>query len=272
VKSVNLLPADLRGSELHEESSAGGPAGAGGPAAFFILGALALAVLTLTGFVLASNSVKQNEADLAEVTARQAGMRQQVAALKPYADYRDLAQGRIESVRDLAVSRFDWERALRDVSRTLPAAVTLEKLDASLGSGDSEASSPLRGAIEAPAIQLVGCTTDQRDVAQMMARLRGVEGVTRVSLSQSEKDDGASAEGGAAASTPTGTERAPCGPGSHPKFDVVIFFERDAALSSAPNVQGKPITGASGETTPGSGSGSPPAASAATTTSEGRTP
>jgi Tfp pilus assembly protein PilN len=270
VKSVNLLPADLRGTEFADVESPAGPTGAGGPAAFFVLGALALAVVAMAASVLASNSVKQNRAELAEVTASQAGARQQVAALKPYADYRDLAEGRIQSVRQLATSRFDWERALRDVSRTMPEAVSLESIDASLGTGDSEGSSPLRGAIKAPAIQLKGCTRDQREVARMMARLRGVQGVTRVSLSQSQKDD---VQKGASSSTVSeGGDKPLCGPGSHPTFDMVIFFERDAALSSEPNVQATPATGgatpSAGGATPAAG-GSSSSSSSASTASAG---
>ncbi len=263
VKSVNLLPADLRGTEFADVESPAGPTGPGGPAAFFVLGALALAVVAMAASVLASNSVKQNRAELAEVTASQAGARQQVARLKPYADYRDLAKGRVESVRQLATSRFDWERALRDVSRTLPAAVTLESIDASLGTGDSESSSPLRGAIKAPAIQLKGCTRDQREVARMMARLRGVQGVTRVSLSQSQKDDVQKNSSSSSAVSETG-DKPLCGPGSYPTFDMVIFFERDAALSSEPNVQATPATGGA---TPAGGSSSGSTASSASTAS-----
>jgi Tfp pilus assembly protein PilN len=238
VKSVNLLPADFRATGIVVTAPATGPATAGGPAAYFLLGGLALAVATLIGFVLASNSVEERKAELAEVTASQVGIRQQVAALKPYADYRDVTRSRVASVRQLATSRFDWERALRDVSRTLPAAVTLESIDASLSSGQSESSSALRGAIEAPAIQLIGCTSDQREVARMMARLRGVDGVTRVTLSKSQK---AEEPAGTSSATPAAaaedSQQQPCGRGNHPTFDVVIFFEREAALSAVPGGQ-----------------------------------
>jgi Tfp pilus assembly protein PilN len=271
VKSVNLLPADLRGTEFSADSPAG-PKGAGSTGAWFVLGALALAVLALAGSVLASNTVEQRRAELAEVTASQAGTRQQVAALKPYADFRDKAEGRVASVRQLAGSRFDWERALRDISRTLPASVTLDTIDASLDPSASESTSPLRGAIKAPAVQLTGCTTDQRQVARMMARLRGVQGVTRVSLSDSAKADeqGGASESGAAA-VGSGTEQPPCGPGSHPSFDIVMFFERDAALSAAPNVQEAPATGGQSPSGTAGSSGSSSASGAPSSTAPSST-
>ena len=34
----------------------------------------------------------------------------------------------MQTVRDLAGSRFDWEQALRDLSRAIPADVTLRQL------------------------------------------------------------------------------------------------------------------------------------------------
>ena len=46
---------------------------------------------------------------------------------------------------------------------------------------------PLRGSIQAPAISLAGCAPSQPAVARMLSRLRAVDGVTRVSLSKSEK-------------------------------------------------------------------------------------
>ena len=83
----------------------------------------------------------------------------------------------------------------------------------------------------------------------MMARLRGVQGVTRVSLSQSQKDD--VQKGASSSAVSEGGDKPLCGPGSHPTFDMVIFFERDAALSSEPNVQATPATG--GATPPAGG-------------------
>ena len=40
-----------------------------------------------------------------------------------------MAKARVQTVRDLAGSRFDWEQALRDLSRAVPADVTLTSLD-----------------------------------------------------------------------------------------------------------------------------------------------
>jgi hypothetical protein len=61
-----------------------------------------------------------------------------------------------------------------------------------------------------------------------MSRLRNIQGVTRVSLSKSEKADAAAAGAGQTVG--------PCGKGSPPSFDLVVFFEKatvGAALADA---------------------------------------
>ena len=73
-----------------------------------------------------------------------------------------------------------------------------------------------------------------------MSRLRNVQGVTRVSLSKSEKAD-AGAGGGAA-----GTTVGPCGKGTPPSFEVVVFFEKAAVADALATVTGD--TGTAGST------------------------
>ena len=73
-----------------------------------------------------------------------------------------------------------------------------------------------------------------------MSRLRNVQGVTRVSLSKSEKAD-AGASGGAA-----GTAVGPCGKGTPPSFEVVVFFEKAAVADALATVTGD--TGTAGST------------------------
>jgi hypothetical protein len=70
---------------------------------------------------------------------------------------------------------------------------------------------------------MVGCAPSQTDVAQMMSRLRTVQGVTRVALSKSEKPAQAATAGSAVSA---------CGKGTPPSFSVVVFFERSAALAA----------------------------------------
>ena len=70
-----------------------------------------------------------------------------------------------------------------DLARAVPADVTLLSLngDISTASGGSG----IRSAISAPAITVTGCAPGQTEVARLMARLRDIDGVSRVSLSKS---------------------------------------------------------------------------------------
>ena len=263
MNAVNLLPPDLRGSlKSPVVAAAGEPAG--GTGAYIVLGALALCVVALAGYVLSSNTVKQHESDLTALEARSASVMAESARLKPYADFQSMAQARVATVRDLAAQRFDWEQAFRDLARALPADVTVKTLGASVStqSGSAGTGSALRSALDVPAIQIDGCTTGQRAVATMMARLRGVEGVTRVSLQGSHKPAKA-----ANVVTDAATDIAPAGcDDSHgatpPDFTVVVFFENDAAAAAAPGA-----TASSGATAP---AGATPATGA--TASTGTTP
>jgi Tfp pilus assembly protein PilN len=219
MRAVNLLPTDLRGAATAAAPSARPQRErVEGIGAYVVLGALALCVAMLAVYVLASNDVKKKQASLDDVTAQAATAAEAAAKLKPYADFEAKANARVETVRGLAAARFDWEQALRDLSRAVPGEVKLQSLTGDMGlpgtgggSGD-----PLRGSISAPAISLSGCAPSQTSVARLLARLKAVDGVTRVSLSKSAKGD-------------TETESA-CSGANPPTFSAVVFFERSAAM------------------------------------------
>ena len=225
MRAVNLLTPDLR-------SASKGPSGPsaleapGGIGAFVLLGALALCVAALAGSVVSNNVVKDRKAELAQVKAKGAATAAAAAKLKPYSDFQTLARDRAGTVQALASARFNWEQALRDLSRAMPKEVYLSSLDGSVSGG-----SAIRAAINSPAIELKGCTKSQPAVASLMSRMRNVEGVTRVSLAKSDKDTGAVGAGTA------GTVN-PCGKGAPPSFEIVIFFERSAVAKALAGVTG----------------------------------
>ncbi len=157
--------------------------------------------------VVSDNVVKDRKAELAQVRAQSAATVAQATELKPYSDFQTLAQARAGTVQALASARFDWEQALRDLSRAMPKEVYLSSLDGTISGG-----SAVRGAINSPAIELKGCTKSQPAVAGLMSRMRNVQGVTRVSLAKSDKDTGAVARRQPSApgrSTPAGRAHRP---------------------------------------------------------------
>jgi Tfp pilus assembly protein PilN len=236
MNAVNLLPSDQRGGFAPLPVVAAGEP-AGGSGAYVVLGALALCVVALAGYVLSGNAIRQHEADLAGLEARSAAVMAESARLRPYADYQSTAQTRIATVRDLATRRFDWERSLRDLARAVPEDVTVKSLGASISStsGGGGTSAALRSALDVPAIQIDGCTVGQNAVARLMARLRNVQGVSHVSLQSSVKPartDSTAVADAASGAEPTGCDvtdgKTP------PDFTVVAFFEGEAAAAAAP--------------------------------------
>ena len=239
MRAVNLLTPELRSAQ--KGSSAPRPSAletSGGLGAFVILGALALCVAFVAGSVLSNNVVKERKASLADISLQNDATVKRANDLKPYADFQTVAQTRAATVQALASARFDWEQALRDLSRAMPSNVSLSTLTGTVGGESAAGGSGLRSAISAPAIELSGCTKSQPAVATLMSRLRNVQGVTRVSLSKSEK---------AAAQTATAGDPAavgPCGKGTPPSFEIVVFFEKATVGTALADATGAPAAGA----------------------------
>ena len=263
MRAVNLLPPELRvASRRRGSSTPAGPA-AGGAGPFLVIGALALCLLAVAAYVLAANTVTERRSELARVTAAQDAAASRAAALKPYGDFQEMANRRTQTVTSLAALRFDWEQALRDVSHALPGTVTLSALDGSISTDTGVSSSALRGAIGAPAITLKGCTRNQSAVATTLSRLRGIRGATRVTLSKSERVVAAGAPGGGIP---------PCGKGSPPQFEVVVFFERSGAGAGAPSAAGAAPVPAAAPSASASPAASSSAANASSTQPASNTP
>jgi Tfp pilus assembly protein PilN len=267
MKAINLLPTDLHGTPkgASPKSTSATPTDEpGGIGAFVVLGALAVCVLALAAYVLTTNSIKDRQAKLDSATAQAAATSQRVSQLKPYADFQQMAETRIQTVKDLAASRFDWEQALRDISRAIPSDVTLSSLDGTISS--AAGGSGIRSAIAAPAVELKGCTTSQRQVATLLSRLRSVDGVTRVTLTKSSRPDKLQSSAVGAAPTGATSGAAYCGTGRPPSFELVMFFERSKVPSTVEDITVQPSAGAAaptgtdtGTSQPASGVTTPPA-------------
>jgi Tfp pilus assembly protein PilN len=218
MKAVNLIPA--------EERRGVGSAGSG-LAAYIVLAALALAVVVGAAYTLTNRSVSDRRQELAEVQARAKASADQARALQAYTSFTALRQKRSETVRSLAASRFDWSHALHEVARTIPSNAWLTGLRATVtpnASVDSGVTDPLRASVPAPAIEIVGCTTSQKNVAGVIASLRRVDGVDRVSLSSSEKLDVSAGTGAKSDGSTGGSEDCRNGNARFPRFSMTLFF------------------------------------------------
>jgi Tfp pilus assembly protein PilN len=219
MRAVNLIPRDSRRGGI---SPSLGKLGA----AHFVVALMVVALAFVTVYVLANNTVSQRKSQLASLKQQVSRMQAEVARLNSYAQFEKLAQARAQTVREIASSRFDWHGALSDLSKVVPSNTSLQSLVATVSSSSSAGGSSggsggaVRGAIDAPAFELKGCTGTQDEVAQLMSRLRLINGVTRVTLEDSTKPN--STSGGSASSAATGGQGCPA---NGPTFDMVVFFQ-----------------------------------------------
>jgi Tfp pilus assembly protein PilN len=234
MRAVNLIPRDARRGGMTPSLGKLGTS-------HVVVAMLVIALGFVTLYVLASNTLSQRQSQLAGLKQQVTSMQAQVARLNSYAQFEKLAQEREATVREIASSRFDWHGALSDLSKVVPANTSLQSLVATVsptvsGVGSSSGAGGgvnVRGDISAPAFELKGCTGSQDEVAQLMSRLRVINGVTRVTLEDSTGAGGTQSSG-APASSSGGTGCSANGP----SFDMVVFFQPGAGVLGATSTTG----------------------------------
>jgi Tfp pilus assembly protein PilN len=258
MRAVNLIPPEARRGGSGASSAAQIPM-------YAALGLLAVAFSFVTVYVLTTNTISDRKAKLTSLQSQTAQERALALRLGSYAQFSQLAQKRVQTVRGIASTRFDWYRALSDLSRVVPANTSLQSLVATVVPGASAGGSAagtaassssgaggtsgLRSAITAPAFELAGCTSSHDDVARLMSRLRVINGVTRVTLGGAQKSESAVAgtTGSTAGSGATAGAAQGCG-SNKPSFDLVVFFTPvpgagpTGAFSGQPGTSGQPAT------------------------------
>ena len=192
MRAVNLIPAESRGRSR-------GPSTGMALPMYVLLGLLAAAVALVTVYVLTGNSISSRQATLTSLKT-QVSQEQAIAnRLGSFSKFSQLAQTRVSTVSSIAAARFDWHDALENLAKVVPANTTLSAINGTVvpgaGAGGS-AGNALRSDITAPAFELTGCTDTQDDVARLMSRLRLINGVTRVSFSNSQEAERRRAESG----------------------------------------------------------------------------
>jgi len=260
MRPVNLIPSDQQGAKR----------GAVGTSAiaYMLVGALALALVGVTLVVLTGNKVSDREAEVTELKSQVAAAEAEAAKFAPFTEFASLEQSRVSTVQNLADSRFDWERTLRELALVIPNDVWLTKLTGAAGSTDptAAATGSVGGSALAPpgvpSLSLIGCGADQQSVAGFLAALRDIDGVTRVGLSASERSISQSAGGAGDAG---GGED--CRTNERiPLFDIVVAFDAvpPPAVPGAAPVAPADAAAASAAATP---AGAAPPATESTPTS-----
>jgi Tfp pilus assembly protein PilN len=236
MKAVNLIPSDLR-----KGRAAPGRAGVG---VYVLLGALAMALVMISALTLTTRSVSSKQEQLAQLKVRQQAAQAAADRLQVYTKFTDLRQKRLQTVQQLADSRFDWAHAMHELSRVTPSYAWLTSVRATTSPNavvQGGTSDRLRPSLPVPAIELTGCTKSQADVARVMTALRQADGVERVSLSSSKKDEptptSASDSAAPAQDSASAAKKSNC----TPQFSMTMFY---GAMASAPAAATTGSTGA----------------------------
>ena len=217
MKAVNLIPSEQRRAQATGKQSG---------SAYVLIGILVTLLAMVAAYVVTSNNVttNQNEAAAAKVEAdRLQAENKQRGSFTNFAQIKDT---RLASVSGVAAGRFDWERVMRELSRVMPSGSWLQSTDASVtgqvtGSETTVSSTGLPVAPQ-PKANLVGCTPDQSDVAQMMVRMRQMHRVADVELNESSTQPGESSE--------VSVENC----GKYYKFDLTVSFDPTPQETEAP--------------------------------------
>jgi Tfp pilus assembly protein PilN len=221
MRAVNLIPADQRRSS--------GAAGKSGGGVYVLLGALALIVAMAAAFTITGRQVSDHKAEADRLEAQAQVAQAKAGNLASYKQFNDLVKQRVTGVQALAATRFDWSSTFDQVSRVVPSDVSLTQLTGSTAPGVGVGGTvSLRGALNNPAIEIVGCAPSQSRVALLMTRLRRLEGVQRVSVANAAKPEGASSESSSESTSNGGCQTTD----QVPQFQMVVFFGTPQAAQS----------------------------------------
>jgi len=233
MRPVNLIPPEERRGEHAPLRT--------GPLAYVVLGALVLVLAGVTALVLTSNQISERESEVAKLESEDARAAAKAQRLAAYTQFQAMSEQRVATVSELADSRFDWERVMREMSLILPGDVWLTNLTATAspdvsidGGGGSSSGTNLRGDVPGPAMEVSGCATGQNAVAGFVTALKDIDGVTRVGVESSElgeeEEEASSTEVGAA----TGSGGDECRTREFiAKFSLVVAFDAAPIAASA---------------------------------------
>jgi Tfp pilus assembly protein PilN len=133
MRAVNLIPTEQRKGGAVGRRSQG--------AAFAVLGLLAGAAILTFMYGMADHQVESRKAEAAKLTARAATVQSEAAQLTPYTSFMQMREQRLQTIAQLINSRFDWSSAMGELSRVLPAGVSLSSLEATVAASATASTS-----------------------------------------------------------------------------------------------------------------------------------
>ncbi|HYI98680.1 MAG TPA: PilN domain-containing protein [Thermoleophilaceae bacterium] len=178
MRPVNLLPESQRRRQ---------PSGQGG-SAYVVLSALACLLIMVAVYVLTANKATSRDNDAAAASAKADQLEARAAEIGAFGDFAQVKETRLASVQQLAGSRFDWERLMRELARVLPSEGWVQVVKASTTGAIDSSGTATETVSAGPTAQLTGCMPRQSDVARLMLRLRRMHRVEDVTLKESTRE------------------------------------------------------------------------------------
>jgi Tfp pilus assembly protein PilN len=216
VRAINLIPAERR---------TGGSVGLGrsGGGAYVLLGLVAVLALLVFLYSSASRQVKSRNAQAAKITAEAERAQSYAGQLSRYNGLIAESQARTRTVEELMDQRFDWAHAFHELGRVLPKQVSIASLTGTIGAeqgasgkaASTEGGGSATPAGSVPTFTLTGCAGSQTVVAEMLERVRLIDGVKEATLGSSETSTNGSSSGPGTGACPK----------SAPTFNATITFE-----------------------------------------------
>jgi len=213
VRAVNLIPPERRsGASVGLGRSQGG--------AYAVLGLVAVLALLVFAYGSASHQEKSRKAQAAKLSAEAQQVQTNAGTLSRYNGLIAQSTARTVAVEQLMDSRFDWAHAFHELGRVLPKQVSIASLTGTVGGEQGSQATPEEGSVASatppgsiPTFTLTGCAASQEVVAQLLERLRLIEGVKEATLNSS------------VASSPGSSSGSGTCPGTDPTFSVTVAFE-----------------------------------------------
>ena len=222
MRSINLLPERYRPRR---------PSGGQRGSAYWVLGVLGVLVLAVAVRTAIVYQIDSRQAETTRAARETVAAEARARSLGAFGNFAQLTSTRLESVRERADARLDWERLVRELARVMPKDVYLTELEAAAAPAAATTGAPPAGpaasAASGPSLKLSGCAPEQPDVATVLVRLRRLHGAEEVKLTESSRESGSSSGGGGSGGAGGG-----CGKtGGRPnyKFDVSVVFGDERA-------------------------------------------
>lgn len=218
MRPINLIPPeDRRGDSAPSRA---------GNLSYVVVAILAVAVAVVAATTHYGNQITENQSRIDEIEGQVEVANARAASLSSFTSFQELRDSRVATIDALAQTRFNWERVLRELTRVIPANVAVTNVTGTATPAvtvPDEAGISLRDTVAGPALEILGCSRGQRNVARFIASIHDIDGVTRVTASEGVRDDPTTDE--TTEVTPTAPTSGVCGREGDSKFEIVVAFD-----------------------------------------------